>query len=208
MALIVGLTGGIACGKSVVSTFFAELGAEVIDADEISRELSSDTGAALPAMRQRWGRAVFDVSGSLNRAALRTLVFQDERELQALEAILHPLIRAQIQARVAKLSSYGLLSVPLLFEKGFAEYCRYTVVVDIDLRRQLQRARQRDQASSKTITAIMAQQSSRLEKLSRASFVIDNRADLAATRAQVVQLHETFAKSPFLPPALLPNAHL
>ena len=190
--LTVGLTGGIACGKTAVSDFFAELGAHVVDADEISRALTARNGAALPAIRARWGDRVFDANNDLDRPALRQLVFADRAQLQELEAILHPLVRQQMQAEVARAQSYALLSVPLLFEKGFSAYCRYHVVVDIDRKRQLARARLRDDSSARSVVAVMRQQCSRLEKLMRAHFVIDNRADLSATRAQVVQLHQFF----------------
>ena len=190
--LTVGLTGGIACGKTAVSDFFAELGAHVVDADEISRALTARDGLALPAIRARWGDRVFDANDELDRPALRALVFADRAQLQELEAILHPLVRQQMQAEVARAQSYALLSVPLLFEKGFSAYCRYHVVVDIDRKRQLARARLRDDSSARSVVAVMRQQCSRLEKLTRAHFVIDNRADLGATRAQVVQLHQFF----------------
>ena len=175
-----------------MSDFFAELGAHVVDADEISRALTARDGLALPAIRARWGAQVFDASGELDRPALRALVFADRAQLQELEAILHPLVRQQMQAEVAKAQNYALLSVPLLFEKGFSAYCRYHVVVDIDRKRQLARARLRDDSSARSVVAVMRQQCSRLEKLTRAHFVIDNRADLSATRAQVVQLHQFF----------------
>ena len=192
--LTVGLTGGIACGKTAVSNFFAEFGAHVVDADKIARQLTTQGGAALPAIRALWGAEVFQASGELDRRALRAIVFKDHKQLQELEAILHPLVRQRMQAEIARSASYALISVPLLFEKGFSDYCRYHVVVDIDRKRQLARARRRDASSARGIVAVMRQQCSRLEKLTRAHFVIDNRADLGATRAQVVQLHQFFQR--------------
>ena len=192
--MVVGLTGGIGSGKSTVSAMFAELGVLVVDADGIVRELTTRPGPALEAIRARWGSELFQADGSLDRKALRALVFADAAALAQLEAILHPLVRATMTERLRSSSGYSIASVPLLFEKGFAAMCRYCVVVDVDPRRQMERARGRDRASASAIVAIMRQQYSRLQRLSKARFVVDNRADLAATRAQVVQLHRFFTR--------------
>ena len=217
---LVGLSGGIGAGKSLVSAHFAHLGAFIIDADQIAHDLTAHSGAALSAIRAAFGDGVFDTTGRLLRGQLGKQVFSDAVKLHHLEAILHPLIigriamqiklffpdfHAQIASSAAhcaapqRLSScyqtrasYVVLSAPLLFSTELASWCRFILVVDVDLRTQLNRCRLRDQRNSQEIIAIMRRQTTREQRLQRAHGVIDNRADRAATYAQVEWFHHQF----------------
>ena len=192
---VIGLTGGIGSGKTYVSACFERLGVDVIDADVISRALTAPGGEALDDIRRCFGNGIFDEKGALRREKLRQKVFSAPHRLRTLEGILHPLIRDKISRRIAAAcGDYGVLSVPLLWEGDLWQLCHRVVVVDIDRRRQVLRTRHRDETNAAGVVAIMRQQTSRLYKLTRADFVIDNRADPWATFAQVESLHRRLAR--------------
>ena len=120
--LVVGLTGGIASGKSLVGAMFVKLGAALIDTDIVAREVVAPGEAGLAAVIAEFGRAVVSPSGDLNRPALRSLVFADDEKRRTLEGILHPLIRSRTRAKLAELAvPYALVAVPLLVETSFGE---------------------------------------------------------------------------------------
>jgi dephospho-CoA kinase len=120
MIFTVGLTGGIGCGKSRAADLFAELGATVVDTDDISRELTGPGGGAVPAIQQAFGSSYVQGDGSMNRAAMRTLVFGNPQAKARLEAILHPLIRARARSLLEQAKSpYAIIVVPLLLETGW-----------------------------------------------------------------------------------------
>lgn len=194
---VVGLTGGIGSGKSAVADRLAALGAAVVDTDAIAHQLTAPQGAAMPALRQRFGDGVVRADGGLDRAAVRALVFSDAAAKRALEAILHPLIRADAERRCVEASAAGapyvVLVVPLLVESGsYAERCDRVLVVDCDEATQLARVMQRNGMSAAEVRAIMAQQAGRAERLQHADDVIDNHGDLAALDAQVEKLHRDY----------------
>ena len=140
---IVALTGGIACGKSTLAEMLRDLGAPVIDADAISRSLTTPGGKALPAIRKTFGGDVFQDDHTLNRAALAAKVFQDPEQLQKLNAISHPLIIEQMQSEIEHCRESGapvvVLDVPLLFETGLDRLADETVCVSAPLPVQLKR---------------------------------------------------------------------
>ena len=194
MAFRVGLTGGMGSGKTTAAEMLGELGAAVIDTDAISRELSGGRGAAMPAIRAQFGEEYVAADGGLARDRMRALVFTNAGAREALEAILHPLIRQESRARVAAASApYVVLVVPLLFETGaYADLVQRVVVVDCSEERQVERATRRSRISAEEVRAIMASQLPRSARLARADDGLDNEGGLGSLRAQVDALHAKY----------------
>src|ERR1043166_1951876 len=132
MSFVVGLTGGIGCGKSAASSIFSDLGISVVDTDVIAHRLTQPAGEAIEAIRTQFGPQFIAADGALDRARMRGLVFSDVQEKKKLEAILHPLIRRQVMQELARATSaYALIVVPLLVETAaYSELIRRIVVVD------------------------------------------------------------------------------
>jgi dephospho-CoA kinase len=196
MAYCVGLTGGIGSGKSTAADLFAGLGAAVVDTDAISRELTGARGAAMPAIGGQFGPDYIAADGSLERSRMRALVFTNAAAREALEAILHPLIRAEARAQAgAALAPYVILVVPLLFETGaYADLAQRVVVVDCSEERQVERATRRSGISAEEVRRIMASQLPRAARRARADDVLDNDGGLDALRAQVGALHAQYLR--------------
>jgi dephospho-CoA kinase len=174
MSLIIGLTGGIGCGKSTVSTFFKALGIEVVDADIIARSVVKDGQPALAEIKDYFGVDIIK-NGKLNRARLRQIIFNDHSKKAWLNGLLHPIIRKQMLAQLKEAKGeYVLLEAPLLFENKLECYCDYVIVVDISESLQIKRATARDNSNCETIKAIIASQIDRLQRLEKADFVINN----------------------------------
>ena len=194
MAYCVGLTGGIGSGKTTAAEMFRELGAAVVDTDAISRELTGARGAAVPAIREQFGPEYVAADGSLERDRMRRLVFGNASAREALEAILHPLIRSEARARVASaLAPYVILVVPLLFETGaYADLMQRVTAVDCSEEKQVERATRRSGISAEEVRAIMASQLPRAARRARADDVLDNEAGPEALRAQVGALHARY----------------
>jgi dephospho-CoA kinase len=194
MPFCVGLTGGIGSGKSVASDMFKALGAGVVDTDEISRELTAPAGAAIDAIRKRFGAEFIAADGGLDRARMRRLVFGDVAAKGKLEAILHPLIRERMRADIAAAREpYVIAVIPLLFETGVClDLLQRVLVVDCEESAQVRRAAARSGLSAQEVRAIMAAQLARAERLKRADDVLDNSGDIEALRRQVEQLHARY----------------
>ncbi|MBI3045147.1 MAG: dephospho-CoA kinase [Betaproteobacteria bacterium] len=194
MPFCVGLTGGIGSGKSTAAKMFRELGAAVVDTDEISRELTAADGGAMAAIRAQFGPGYVAADGSLDRDRMRRLVFGDAGARKKLEAILHPLIRAAARARVAAASAaYVILVVPLLFETGAClDLANRVLVVDCSEARQIERATRRSGISADEVRAIMASQLARAARIARADDVLDNDAGIEALRRRVGELHAIY----------------
>ena len=191
--LRVGLTGGIASGKSVVADMFADLGAPVIDTDVVARQVVAPGEAGLTAVVEAFGSGILNEEGALDRAALRQQVFADHHARRRLEAILHPLIRTRTLAQLEALDSpYALVAVPLLVETGFAALVDRVLVVDCPRSAQLARLMARDEHTQEDAARIIAAQTSREARLEAADDVIDNSGDLSATQTQVRELHERY----------------
>ncbi|MCW8919428.1 MAG: dephospho-CoA kinase [Gammaproteobacteria bacterium] len=191
--LRIGLTGGIGSGKSTVCTIFRELGVPVIDSDEIARELVVPGSVALQQITARFGPQVLRNDGSLDRQRMRDLVFDDPDKRQQLEAILHPLIRQEMERQIARLHApYLILAIPLLLEKGWQQQLDRVLVIDCNEELQRQRATRRDGSPAHTIDRIIASQIERNTRLAAADDCIDNSGSLASLRTQVEMLHHHY----------------
>lgn len=192
--LRIGLTGGIASGKSTVADMFEGLGAAIIDTDVIAREVVQAGEPALESIRHEFGDGVFDESGALDRAALRRIVFADDHARLRLESILHPLIRerTQLAAETAG-GDYQVIVVPLLVESPLKDFVDRVLVVDCDENAQIRRLMARDAESEGQARRMLAAQSSREQRLAIADDVVRNDGDLTATLEQVERLHRTYS---------------
>ena len=192
--LRIGLTGGIASGKSTVTQRFAELGVPVIDADVAARNVVERGKPGLEQVVRRFGPGVLDASGNLDRAALRALIFSDSASRQALDAILHPLIRADMEQQAAMVNGpYLVMAIPLLIESGRArDRVDRVLVVDVDEALQLKRVQARDGSSETHARAILAAQASREARLAAADDVLRNSGSVADLRQAVDRLHEKY----------------
>ncbi len=189
----VGLTGGIASGKTTVANLFAELGVPVIDTDEIAREVVEPGQPALERLVEVFGEEILDPAGRLNRRHLRDRVFADQDERRKLESIVHPLIGRETMARAAAAGGpYQLLVVPLLFETGMDRLVDRVLVVDCPPQIQLERLISRDNESPESGRRILDAQMDRAERLGRADDVIVNDGDLDSVRDAVTRLHRTY----------------
>lgn len=191
--LRIGLTGGVASGKSTVAAMLAELGACVIDTDEIAHELVAPGGPALPAVVEAFGQQMIGADGGLDRRRMRRVVFSDAGQRQRLETILHPLIRAMALERAAECAGpYVVMVVPLLFESGFDALVDRAAVVDCPESLQVERLMRRDGISRVEADRILAAQMARSERRSRADDLIDSSVPLDAMQARVVELHDGY----------------
>lgn len=185
----VGLTGGIASGKTAVAGMFAALGVPVIDTDLIAREIVSPGSPALQDIAAVFGTGVLQADGSLDRRKLREIVFADPARRRQLEAITHPRIGAAMEAQCAQAGGpYQIVVVPLLLESGFDRHVDRVLVVDCPEDVQLGRLMMRDGEGLLRARQLLAAQLNRAGRLSRADDVVDNSGDLATTRQRVIAL--------------------
>lgn len=210
--LCVGLTGGIASGKTSVTQEFARLGAQIIDADLVAREVITPGTHAARQISEHFGRAIINSDGQLDRAKLRHIIFTDPDEKAWLESLIHPLVRAEIarqlqgeinedpqahnqgdpkerDRKIPNTIAYRILVSPLLFETRQDLLVDRTLVIDVPETLQKERAMARDNNSADLISAIMANQLKREQRLSRADDVIDNSGDFAQTQTAIHKLH-------------------
>lgn len=191
---IIGLTGGIGSGKTAASDYLSlTYDIEVVDADIVAREVVMQGQPTLEAIADHFGSNILLADGSLNRAALRQIVFADPQQRKILESITHPAIRAMIQHKLnISTSAYTLLVSPLLFESGQYQFAHRNLVVDVSEEVQWQRAATRDNVSTEQIKQIMAAQLSREERLKRADDIVINNGDLTYLHLQLDQLHQKY----------------
>ncbi len=191
--LIVGLTGGIASGKTLVSERFAALGTSVIDSDVLAREVVAPGSEGLAAVVEAFGRECLDGAGALDRARLRQRIFDDDEARRQLEGILHPRIAAlrdqRLEAARQAGQAYSISAVPLLIETGLDQQCDRVLVVDTPESMQIRRLQGRDGSDEAEARAILGRQSSRSARLQRADDVIDNSDDVAPDVALGPQVH-------------------
>ena len=190
---LVGLTGGIASGKSTVAGAFRRLGITVIDADVVSRQVVEPGSPLLAALADRFGSTILDPDGRLNRARLRALVFSDAAALAALNSLTHPVIRARLLAdAAAAVGPYVLLEVPLLVEGGLSREVDRILVVDCDEARQRERVVARDGSGPAEVDAILKAQASRAARLAAADDVVENSGSLADLDVAVADLDRRY----------------
>ncbi|WP_235935059.1 dephospho-CoA kinase [Undibacterium crateris] len=189
-----GLTGGIGSGKTTIANAFQALGASLIDTDLIAHALTRKDGLAIPQIREEFGDQAISGDGSMDRARMRALVFNDSAAKLRLEAILHPLIRAQTeQAATSATGDYLIFVVPLLVESGnWKQRVDRILVVDCAEEIQITRVMQRNQLSREQVLAIMRNQASRQERLAAADDVILNQDGLHLIKPQILALHQTY----------------
>ncbi|MBE5802098.1 MAG: dephospho-CoA kinase [Clostridiales bacterium] len=193
---IIGLTGGIACGKTTVAEMLEELGATIIDADAISHELTAPGGEALPLIHEAFGRLVFFPDGTLNREVLSALVFSNEEERKTLNAITHPMILARLEERIATCRKMGslivVLDVPLLFEVGAERLADVTVCTTSPQEVQIERMRTRSGLNREQALKRIASQMPLSEKESRSDVVLDTNKPLQELQKEVQKLYNVW----------------
>ena len=192
----IGLTGGIGSGKTLVANMFADLGASVVDADEVARNLTAPGGEGIGPIRKEFGSQFIRPDGAMDRAMMREHVFSDARERLKLEAILHPLIRdvSLRQAQEAK-GDYVIFVNPLLVELPIWHGMGTRVlVVDCPEELQVSRVMRRNNMSAEQVRAIMATQASREKRLSMADDVIENDRGIDGVARKVEYLHAVYKK--------------
>jgi len=189
----VGLTGGIASGKSTAAKFFGALGVPILDSDQIARDVVEPGQPPLERLVERFGRKILTPDGHLDRPALREIVFSDPKARADLEALTHPAIGAAMEARSAAAGGpYQSLVIPLLIEKNLSAHVDRVLVVDCDEELQIRRLRDRDGSTPAQVQAILQAQAPRAARLSAADDVIRNDTDMSAVRDQVAALHARY----------------
>lgn len=190
--LVLGLTGGIACGKSTISLTLAELGAVIVDGDVLSRELTAPGGRALPAIRAAFGDGVFHPDGTLDRRALGAVVFADDAARDALDTIMQPLLREMIVERIDQARQQSaavcVLDMPLLYEKELDSLCDRVWCAHIPRQTQLERLMSRDGFTREEAEARLRSQLPAEEKAARADVVIDTSGPIQYTKESVISL--------------------
>jgi dephospho-CoA kinase len=189
----VGLTGGIASGKSTASKFFGALGVPIIDTDRLARDVVEPGQPPLERLVERFGTSILTPDGHLDRPALRTIVFSDPKARADLEALIHPAIGAAVESQSAAAGGiYQILVLPLLVEKGLGSQLDRVLVVDCDEDLQIRRVQARDGSTLEQARAILNAQASRAARLKAAHDVIKNDGDMGAVRDQVAALHSRY----------------
>lgn len=194
--LRVALTGGIGSGKSSVAELFGRLGAPIIDADLIARELTRIGQPLLRKIARAFGAGVINADGSLNRRALGNLVFANPDQRRQLEQILHPPIRREMEHRLrACAAPYAILVIPLLLETRQQDIADIIIVVDLPEQLQIKRVMQRDGLSEDQVRGILAAQCQRSERLAAADYLIDNSGGIDQLIDQVENIHQRLIAS-------------
>jgi len=195
---VIGLTGGIGCGKSEAAKYLASLGAEHIDADELSRALTAENGEALPEIRRVFGDNVFTPEGLLDRKAMADIVFSDPVARRSLEGIIHPLVQRNMLIRMDQAAQRGvpvvILDVPLLFETGMDTLCDECWTMYVDRETQIRRVMERDNTGREQAEARIDSQMSTQERNARAARAIDTGRSIERTRSELAGLYNAVLK--------------
>lgn len=193
--LVIGLTGGVASGKSTVGRLFMALGAPLLDGDDVAREVVAPPSPALAAIAARFGPEYLQADGSLDRRRLRERVFAEPAARRDLEAITHPLIRQRIvEWQERQTAPYCILSVAILVESGMDSLVDRILVVDAPVETQLERLVQRDGIAEPLARQMIAAQAPRRQRLARADDTIDNALPQQALEPQVQRLHQLYLR--------------
>ena len=189
-APVIGITGGIGSGKSAVTDCIGKFGIDVVDADIVAREVVLPGSLGLAGIVEHFGQTILNEKGELNRAVLRTKIFENNDEKLWLEALLHPLIAQSINAQLHESSTpYAVLSSPLLFETNQHSFVDSSVLVDTSVALQMERVTARDNNSKELVQSIIAAQMPREEKQKMADWMIDNSGSLETLTSSVEELH-------------------
>jgi len=195
---IVGITGGIGCGKTTVTNQFIKLGLTVVDADITAREVVAINSTGLNAITEKYGDSILLKNGELNRAKLREIIFNDANQKHWLENLLHPLIRKRINQQLnADISSHGytLLSSPLLLETDQHQMTDWVVAIDLDTQLQIHRAMHRDSNTREQIEKIINSQLSREQRNAKADMIINNDGSIGDLHQAVALAHQKLSQS-------------
>jgi len=192
---VLGLTGGIASGKSSISAMLKEMGFPIVDADEIARRVVEKGSPVLERIKEEFGEGVLNADGTLNRKALGQLVFNSSKKLELLNSITHPAIIEEIRRDIDALSAKGerlcVLDVPLLIESGINNMADAVLLVYVDEKTQLYRLMNRDHISEELALKKISSQMSFEEKKKYADYIIDNSGSLDCTKAQLEKIIAT-----------------
>ncbi len=194
----VALTGGIGCGKSAVSQIFAELGVPIIDLDVISHQLTATKQPLLSIIATTFGKQLITADGSLDRDALRRMIFSDNDARAQLNAILHPAIYKQAakELKAQSQAHYAILAIPLLYgNTSYSTLIDRVLVVDCDETIQIARVKERSHLSTQEIKKIIKAQASREERLSIADDVVENNKDVANLHVEIRKLHQKYVNT-------------
>jgi dephospho-CoA kinase len=194
---IIGITGGIGCGKTTVTNQFSKLGVAVVDADIAAREVVSINSTGLNAITEKLGDHILLDTGELNRAKLREIIFNDANQKHWLENLLHPLIRKRITQQLnADTSNHGytLLSSPLLLETDQHKMTDFIIAIDLDTQLQVNRAMQRDSNTREQIEKIINSQLSREQRNAKADMIINNDGSIDDLQRTVAQTHQKLSQ--------------
>ena len=195
MNMVVGITGGIGCGKSSVTDLLKKLNVDIVDADIIAREIVEPGKFALKKIVEYFGTEILLPDGSLDRARLRVIIFSEKEKKDWLEELLHPLIKDEIRAQIKSANSkYVVVSSALLLETRQKDLVDIVVVVDIPETLQIERTTRRDGNSSELVEKIIDSQLKRDERLSRGDIVIDNSDSLDKLKLKIKELHSDLNK--------------
>lgn len=190
---VLGLTGGIGSGKSAISAMFEKLSITVVDADIVAREVVLPGSLGLKQITAHFGEDILTSEGTLDRAKLRAIIFENEAEKQWLNALMHPLIRESMLTQLAQATSdYVILVAPLLFENGLEQYCSHTLLIDVPVDVQIARTTARDKVSIEQAKKIIASQMSRENKQQKANDILDNNRPLTEVANDVKTLHQGY----------------
>ncbi|MFT2098751.1 dephospho-CoA kinase [Marinomonas sp. 2405UD66-6] len=193
---IIGLAGGIGSGKSTITKHFNQLGIQSVDADDVARLVVEPNTHCLNRIHQRYGDDILLEDKSLNRRALRDIIFNQPEEKAWLESLTHPAIRNEIQVQLKKISSpYGMLVHPLLFETKQNSSCKFVIAIDVPADIQIQRVMSRDNVNRDNAEKIMATQLSNAERIKRADLILENAGSISDMNAKVLTLHHKILES-------------
>ena len=195
----IGLTGGIASGKTTVANLFSDLGIKIIDADEIAHSITSKQGSAYNKIVKHFGEDVIGNDKELDRKKLRTMIFNNSELKRDLEQIIHPEVYAIINQKInASQEPYRIIVIPLLIETGYQNFVDRVLVVDCSVETQLARLINRDNETMKNARKIIANQIERNQRLKFADDIIENekKTSINVLKNKVLQLHETYLELP------------
>lgn len=193
----IGLTGGIASGKTMVSDCFKKLGTQVIDADIISHEVTEPSGSAFEEILSEFGSEILDEKGLINRKKMRAIIFNDPSQKKILENIIHPKVRDEMFQRINKSDDhYLIVSVPLLVETGMHQIMDRNLLVDCSEDTQIERLMHRDKITLNEARAILKNQASRSDRKKIADDLIvnENNVTLIELENEVLELHKYYSK--------------